>query len=243
MFTGLAVGAAVAEMKEKKKAKQASDAVLASRNKTVVKSEIKENEEVSPKEEFKCEICPALFNRRYNRDRHMELIHKVPRPGRRPPLFLGKHKITGTQANGPTTVAKPIKPPKKPIHVVQPSDVFTDESDVFTSGDEEIVKPIPKKKAKKENKEEITAVLEVPMVEEIRAIPEIPIVEEIQAIPEIAMVEEAEEDEEEEEEEVMFPTTEEKKSEIDAKECNDNVNLIQMPVGKEVVVTVFITSK
>jgi len=227
MFTGLAVGAAVAEMKEKKKAKQASDAVLASRNKTVVKSEIKENEEVSPKEEFKCEICPALFNRRYNRDRHMELIHKVPRPGRRPPLFLGKHKITGTQDNGPTTVAKPIKPPKKPIHVVQPSDVFTDESDVFTSGDEEIVKPIPKKKAKKENKEEMTAVLEVPMLEEI------------QAIPEIAMVEEAEEDEEE----VMFPTTEEKKSEIDAKECNDNVNLIQMPVGKEVVVTVFITSK
>ncbi len=35
---------------------------------------------------FECPICDGQFNRKYNRDRHMELIHKKPRPNL-PPLF------------------------------------------------------------------------------------------------------------------------------------------------------------
>ncbi len=27
-----------------------------------------------------CERCPAKFNRRYNRDRHVEMVHKIPKP-------------------------------------------------------------------------------------------------------------------------------------------------------------------
>ncbi len=35
---------------------------------------------------FDCKICAAEFTRRFNRDRHMELIHKIPRPDL-PPLY------------------------------------------------------------------------------------------------------------------------------------------------------------
>ena len=43
---------------------------------------------VQPSEkEFECDVCGHVFNRKFNRDRHVELIHKVPRP-EKPSLYL-----------------------------------------------------------------------------------------------------------------------------------------------------------
>ena len=36
--------------------------------------------------EFPCHICHLVFNRKFNRDKHIELIHRIPRP-ERPPLY------------------------------------------------------------------------------------------------------------------------------------------------------------
>ncbi|MCP4365511.1 MAG: hypothetical protein GY800_09475, partial [Planctomycetes bacterium] len=47
---------------------------------------------------FECPMCDHQFNCKYNRDRHMELIHKMPRPDL-PPLFpnlVKKSKETQT---------------------------------------------------------------------------------------------------------------------------------------------------
>ncbi len=57
----------------------------------------KQSKEMKDKTYF-CEVCPATFNRKYNRDRHMELIHKVPRPVL-PPLFPEKSVPKNTAKN------------------------------------------------------------------------------------------------------------------------------------------------
>ena len=57
-----------------------------------------EGEDVDEKETIKrgpklypCPQCGYKFNRRFNRDKHVELIHKIPRP-ERPPLYPQKVK-------------------------------------------------------------------------------------------------------------------------------------------------------
>jgi hypothetical protein len=71
MFTGIAV----AEMMNKNKDPRYT-----------ADDEESSEEEMEVKKLFKCTICHARFTRRFNRDRHMELLHKVPRPDR-PPLY------------------------------------------------------------------------------------------------------------------------------------------------------------
>ena len=48
----------------------------------------KNNPELFPQQtkEFPCHICHLVFNRKFNRDKHIELIHRIPRP-ERPPLY------------------------------------------------------------------------------------------------------------------------------------------------------------
>jgi len=73
MFSGPIAAAAYAEMKKSADKKKAT---------------MKKEEDTTKKEEpvFQCTVCSALFNRKFNRDRHMELIHKIQRPDG-PPLY------------------------------------------------------------------------------------------------------------------------------------------------------------
>ena len=71
---------------------------------------------------YGCTVCEVHFNKRFNRDRHMEVIHKVPRPAG-PPLYPEMLKnIVPVQlipAKKPKKVAEPeeLGPAKKPRKV------------------------------------------------------------------------------------------------------------------------------
>ena len=187
MFSGLAV-AAMVEMEKKRMENEVEEVVSA-----VETEEVIEPIEKSPNDEvYECQVCLAQFNRRYNRDRHVELIHGVPRPGGRPPLFPNKVNLAKGQDNVTSTITKDDS-------IVDSEEDPKTTKDNNNSVDTEVGPKVLKRKA--------TAPL--------KGEPKKP---------------KKEEDEKEEEEK--------KNDKIDS-----SMNLIQMPVGKEVVVTVFITSK
>ncbi len=64
----------------------AAMASTASKKKNKPSKENGDQKPEAPTSYYVCEHCPAKFNRRYNRDRHVELVHKIPRLGK-PPLF------------------------------------------------------------------------------------------------------------------------------------------------------------
>ncbi|MCP3668185.1 MAG: hypothetical protein GY696_37810, partial [Gammaproteobacteria bacterium] len=64
----------------------AAMASIAAKKKNKPSKENGDQKPEAPTSYYVCEHCPAMFNRRYNRDRHVELVHKMPRPGK-PPLF------------------------------------------------------------------------------------------------------------------------------------------------------------
>ncbi|MCP4347242.1 MAG: hypothetical protein GY795_17155, partial [Desulfobacterales bacterium] len=84
------------ESQKSKESQQVSESTMETDKECISPVPAKVNEEESKpvkvdekkKEEpvFECPICDGQFNRKYNRDRHMELIHKMPRPDL-PPLF------------------------------------------------------------------------------------------------------------------------------------------------------------
>ncbi|MCP4345923.1 MAG: hypothetical protein GY795_10415, partial [Desulfobacterales bacterium] len=82
------------ESQKLKESQQVSESTMETAISPVPTKVIEENEskpmkvDEMKKEEpvFECPICDGQFNRKYNRDRHMELIHKMPRPDL-PPLF------------------------------------------------------------------------------------------------------------------------------------------------------------
>lgn len=85
----------------------------------------KEGEDVDEKETIKklqkpenkhflCPVCGNEFNRKFNRDKHMELIHKIPRPDA-PPLYPGKVEyIVPVEVKSPKKEEK-AKPEKKDV--------------------------------------------------------------------------------------------------------------------------------
>jgi hypothetical protein len=80
----------------------------------------KKEEEVEPI--FNCPICVAKFGRRFNRDRHVELIHKIPRPDL-PPLYPEKLNLKEHTVDVPKTPEDNVSPilpkPTKKIFKIQ----------------------------------------------------------------------------------------------------------------------------
>ena len=63
---------------------------------------------------FDCPVCTATFNRRFNRDRHVELIHKQPRPDL-PPLYPDKlNQVTTADESSTGEPETPIDQPETP---------------------------------------------------------------------------------------------------------------------------------
>ncbi len=142
--------------------------------------------------EYVCDICKARFNRRYNRDRHVELTHKVPRPGK-PPLYPTKLPL-----KRPVDVLTPESVPSPtPVKV---SRVESDNGSVHSdndTNDEEMDDSIPDDTA--EHEETTTARVDSPN--------------------------ESEKDCEKE------------------NNTDDTISMLQVPMCKEVTVTLYITTK
>lgn len=68
MFGGIALAAAKKRKLEMEKVVKHSEP-----------DERKIPKESDPEPDFPCLVCPSHFNRKFNRDRHMEVMHKVPR--------------------------------------------------------------------------------------------------------------------------------------------------------------------
>ncbi len=95
---------------------------------------------------FECPVCYGRFNRKFNRDRHMELMHKMPRPDL-PPLY-------------PNILKKPVQKPEEPGKEVEtPMDAMEPE-EVKTPTDvkkpEEVKKPAKVKKSEEVQKADET---------------------------------------------------------------------------------------
>ena len=222
---------------------------------------------------FECKVCSAEFNKRFNRDRHMTLIHKAKPPlyrKRLPPVVQRRQDIFGTTSSDEEVtkkspkrkamdadISKDVKKMKKEDMVkpmlyrkMVPPIIQPSQDDTHSSEEEEVTKKSPKRKAvgadinkdaKKMKKEDeaLTEVIPDGIKGEEEDIPA------AMTIPEDHKIEEVDipSEEEEEEEEGISPPEEEVVTDGDKPPHDDKFNLIQMPLGKEVVVTVFITTK
>ncbi len=100
---------------------------------------------------FECPVCYGHFNRKFNRDRHMELMHKMPRPDL-PPLYpnILKKPVQKPEESGKVKKSEEVKSPtdvKKPEEVKTPTDV---------KKPEEVKKPAMMKKSEKVQKADET---------------------------------------------------------------------------------------
>ena len=101
-----------------------------------------------------CELCPMAFNKKFNRDRHMEVMHGVSVSTRNRPLYPDKIQDTVTipepnvPMQEPPAISKPFKPnvqPGKPVvkpiepDVESNEELAEPESDVKPESDVEVV--------------------------------------------------------------------------------------------------------
>ncbi len=136
---------------------------------------------------YVCEHCPAVFNRRYNRDRHVDTNHNA----------LRKRSQLPETRKRPQLPKLVLPSPKKA------EDLFTVSSDEKDSDNSDA-------------DDEIVTMDEEPVDE----------------IPPIEQEEKEDNISETKDKEMQVPT------------CRDpNTNLIQLPLCKEVAVTIFVTSK
>ncbi len=159
---------------------------IAAKKKNKTSKENGDQKPEAPTSNYVCEHCLAMFNRRYNRDRHVELVHKVPRPGK-PPLFpkIIKDKLKDERVK--------VVPPKRS----HSADDLTPSPDLQTTAINPEHKKIRLNLSKASEQPEIT---------------------------------------DNEEEDKTDANNE-------CKAQEDNVNVIQFPLSKEVTITVFVTSK
>ncbi len=160
-----------------------------------------------------CKVCPTTFNRRYNRDRHMELVHKVPRPIL-PPLFPEK-----------PVPKNPAKNPEDGIIYTMPDPPINVLTYDKTTGNKRVnsdTSPPPLRRTKKAKRvlnmdEDFGKRL---VIDEGPPSPELP-------------------------DQKDLDTEDPKAEELEDKSCQteENINMIQMPLSKEVAITILVTSK
>ena len=150
---------------------------------------------------YACELCPSTFNRKFNRDRHMEIMHGSAVSTRTRPLY--PDKIRNSEYS-PDAEFSDDNIPEPRIPVQEPPPLAKTVNPVDTA------KPVQNAKT----------------VE-----------------PELVEVELESDDD------PMETTTTDKKPEPESKETTDidcsgdNVSMHQMPLGKEVTITILISSK
>ena len=163
---------------------------------------------------FVCEKCPAGFNRRYNRDRHMKLVH-------------GNRTLPELRPQYPATLKRKVA-----IIAGTPGDVLKINNLHLKRKNMDNDDSIEKKIRKEMQDMEGVAVEDV--------IP-VAVEEKEEEVKSADSEEDTDEATSEEEEEVKKVEPKEDKKTEECKE--ENLNLIQIPMDKEVTVTVFITSK
>ena len=149
---------------------------------------------------YACELCPSTFNRKFNRDRHMEIMHGSTMSTRNRPLY--PDRIRNSEYS-PDADLSDDNIPEPTIPVQEPPPLA------------KTVKPVDPVKP----------------VETTKAVE-----------PEVVEVEPESDND-------QMETTTAKKPEAETKEnpdmeCGgDNVSMHQMPLGKEVTITILISSK
>ncbi len=160
---------------------------------------------------YVCEVCPATFNRKYNRDRHMEHIHKVPRPVL-PPLFPEK-----------SVPKNPTKNPEDGIIHDMPDPPIT----VLIDGKASAMG------YKRDNSD--TNHLQIRKIKKAKRV--------------LTMDEDFENQLEIDEDPLSSDLPDQKDTEdlktVEDKSCQteENINMIQLPLNKEVAITILVTSK
>ena len=237
MFAGAAIPALyAAEMKKRRQTKPGKAKAV----------DLKPKKNGKPS--FDCKICSAEFNKRFNRDRHMTQIHKAKPPLYRKRLLRPRQDIFGTTITAEEVTKK--SPKRKATDVLVNKDV----KKMKTPDKAVILDDIKTEDAPTIIPEDISTrpVVTVPEDTKAEAIPG----EEEEDTSPFEEEEEEEEDTSPPEEGISPPEEEginppEEEEGINPPEedgdkpppHNDKFNLIQMPLGKEVVVTVFITTK
>ncbi len=204
MFTGIG---AVAEAFAAKQSKEMNDKI----NETMTRKFDKINDKESTY--YVCKVCPTTFNRRYNRDRHMELVHKVPRPVL-PPLFLEKSVPKNPAKNPEDGIV--YTTPDPPINVlIDEMAIATDTKRVNSDTNPPQLRKIKKAKRVHTLDEDSEKPL---VIDEDLPSPELPQQKNMDA---------------------------EAPKAVEDKSCQteENINMVQMPLNKEVAITILVTSK
>ncbi len=160
-----------------------------------------------------CEVCPATFNRRYNRDRHMEHVHKVPRPNL-PPLFLEKSVPKNPAKNPDDGII--YTTPDPPINVlIDDKAGAMGNKRVNSDTNPPQFRKIKKAKRAHTLKQDIGERL---VIDDYLPSPELPEQKDLDA---------------------------EAPKAVEDKSCQteENINMVQMPLNKEVAITILVTSK
>ncbi|MCP3668103.1 MAG: hypothetical protein GY696_37370 [Gammaproteobacteria bacterium] len=173
------------------------------------------NKPVNKKETsfYVCEICPATFNRRYNRDRHMEHVHKVPRPNL-PPLYLEKSVPKNPAKNPDDGII--YTTPDPPINVlIDDKAIAMDTKRANSDTNPPQLRKIKKAKRAHPLDEDSEKPL---VIDDDLPSPERPVQKDLDA---------------------------EAPKAVEDKSCQteENINMVQMPLNKEVAITILVTSK
>ena len=90
---------------------------------------------------YTCELCPMAFNKKFNRDRHMEVMHGVSVSTRNRPLYPDKIQDTVSIPEPKVPMQRPPVPSKPPESNVQPTKLVVKPIEPDVESDEKLAKP------------------------------------------------------------------------------------------------------
>ena len=165
---------------------------------------------------YTCELCPMAFNKKFNRDRHMEVMHGVAVSTRNRPLYPDKIQDTNPipepkppMQELPLPAKAVLKKAMDPTKTVEPKPTKLDpESDVEPESDEDIAKPESDVESAKQE-QDVKPESDVEVIET----------------------------------DVEPTTADVEPMETTNQESCDNSTMLQKPLNKEVCVTILVTTK